>query len=35
MNEVIEKAINDKVTPKNVKAEMPWAPEEDAPEPTV
>jgi len=35
MNEVIEKAISEKVTPKNEKAEMPWAPEEDAPEPTV
>ena len=35
MNEVIEKAISEKVTPKNEKAEMPWAPEEDTPEPTV
>ena len=35
MNEVIEKTISDKITPKNVEAEMPWAPEEDAPEPTV
>ena len=28
MNEVIEKQISDKITPKNVEAEMPWAPEE-------
>ena len=35
MNEVIEKQISDKITPKNIEAEMPWAPEEDAPEPTA
>jgi hypothetical protein len=35
MNEVIEKAISDKVTPKNVDAEMPWAPAPETPaEPT-
>ena len=35
MNMVIEKAISDKVTPKNVEAEMPWAPAPETPaEPT-
>ena len=29
MNEVIEKQISDKITPKNVEAEMPWAPAEE------
>ena len=33
MNEVIEKAISDKITPKNVEAEMPWAPEEETESP--
>ena len=35
MNEVIEKAISDKITPKNEPAEMPWAPEENISEPAV
>ena len=30
MNEVIEKQISDKITPKNVEAEMPWAPADEA-----
>lgn len=30
MNEVIENAISEKVTPKNVEAEMPWAPADEA-----
>jgi len=29
MNEVIEKQISDKLTPKNVEVEMPWAPAEE------
>lgn len=29
MNEVIEKQISDKVTPKNVETDMPWAPAEE------
>lgn len=29
MNEVIEKAISEKITPKNEEAEMPWAPAEE------
>ena len=33
MNEVIEKAISDKITPKNEEAEMPWVPAEEAPDP--
>ena len=32
MNEVIEKAISDKITPKNEEAEMPWAPVEETTE---
>jgi fructose/tagatose bisphosphate aldolase len=32
MNEVIEKAISQKVTPTNVDADMPWATEEEIPE---
>jgi len=32
MNEVIKKAISQKVTPTNVDADMPWAPEEETPE---
>ena len=35
MNEVIEKQISDKITPKNIEAEMPWAPAEEPSEPTV
>ena len=35
MNEVIEKQISDKITPKNVEAEMPWAPAEEPSEPAV
>ena len=35
MNEVIEKQISDKITPKNIKAEMPWAPAEEPSEPAV
>lgn len=35
MNEVIEKAISNKVTPTNVDADMPWAPMPETPaEPT-
>ena len=30
MNEVIEKQISEKITPKNVEAEMPWAPEDNS-----
>ena len=30
MNEVIEKQISDKITPKNIEAEMPWAPADEA-----
>ena len=30
MNEVIEKQISDKITPKNVEVEMPWAPADEA-----
>lgn len=33
MNEVIEKIISDKITPKNEPAEMPWAPEEETESP--
>jgi len=33
MNEVIEKAISDKITPKNEEAEMPWAPVEETENP--
>lgn len=33
MNEVIEKGISEKVTPKNVEAEMPWAPVEETQNP--
>lgn len=29
MNEVIEKQISDKITPKNVETDMPWAPAEE------
>ena len=35
MNEVIEKQISDKITPKNEEAEMPWAPAEEPSEPAV
>tara|TARA_Y100001937_G_C6945986_1_gene252505 strand:- start:26 stop:448 length:423 start_codon:yes stop_codon:yes gene_type:complete len=31
MNEVIEKQISDKITPKNVETDMPWAPVEEEP----
>ena len=31
MNEVIEKQIADKITPKNEEVDLPWAPAEEAP----
>ena len=31
MNEVIDKQISDNITPKNVEADMPWAPAESPP----
>lgn len=33
MNEVIENAISEKITPKNVEVEMPWAEEEEQQQP--
>lgn len=35
MNEVIEKQISDKITPKNIEAEMPWAPAKEPSEPAI